>query len=121
MRPLLGTSPVAPLCCMSTSQKHTKVTTANIRVNGEVHVTAEGDHSMLLVQHHDYSTNIVQLSVLILAQTHIQFLAGPRYVALHQNIHTSSTAHPVACSVGTLNSFATGKVARVCQTTHLPL
>ena len=32
---LLGTSPVAPLCCMSTSQKYTKV----IPVNGEVHLT----------------------------------------------------------------------------------
>ena len=69
----------------------------------------------------DYSTNIVQLIALILAQTHIQFLAGPTDFALHQNTHTSSTAHPVAYSVGTSNSFPTGKVARVCRTTHLLL
>jgi len=84
-------------------------------------VTAEGDHSTHLVQHQDYSTNTVQLSALILAQTHIQFMAGPRDLALHQNIHSGSTAHPVAYSVGTLNSFPIRQVARVCRTTHLPL
>jgi hypothetical protein len=35
---LLQTSPVAPLHCMSTSPKHTKIITANIPVNGEVHL-----------------------------------------------------------------------------------
>jgi len=75
-------------------------------------VTAEGDQTIPCSW---CSTNIVQLSTLLWAQIHIQFLEGPTDLTLHQNNHFSSTAHPVSCSVGTLHSFP-----RVCRTTHRP-
>ena len=102
---LLETSSVAPLCCMSTSQKYTNV----IPVKGEVHLTTvwqlKGGGTIPCSW---YSTNNVQLGALIWTQIHIQFLERPRHFTLHQNIHTSSTAHPAACSVRTLNSFPQG-------------